>query len=265
MFHHEKTLADIIAECDVAIVSLKGEYIKVPSARRVRLQCDGRVVGITEFVKSHYEKLSYECLEVESVPFHVLFGVFMWLLIEDLDDDRLQLAGFGERGAYEHGEKGRMIWAHKPDDFGTSGYGERRKGAIDRHFAEILRPEELDWLFEYWLDPSENLRQYLWAHRSTDVDRARRLLAILPREPLMRILRYLIDSYWTRYLGWPDLILFREGEYFFAEIKSSSDKLSDEQKRWIRDNHAILKLPFKLVKVCKSSAVRTQSEGNSNE
>ena len=36
-----------------------------------------------------------------------------------------------------------------------------------------------------------------------------------------------------------------------VEVKSSSDNLSDDQKRWIRDNHDILKLPFELVKLRK--------------
>ena len=59
------------------------------------------------------------------------------------------------------------------------------------------------------------------------------------------------DDYWGRYLGWPDLLIYRGAEYRMVEVKSSSDKLSDDQKRWIRDNHEILKLPFKLVKLRK--------------
>ena len=59
------------------------------------------------------------------------------------------------------------------------------------------------------------------------------------------------DDYWGRYLGWPDLLIYRGAEYRMVEVKSSSDKLSDDQKRWIRDNHEILKLPFELVQLRK--------------
>lgn len=55
--------------------------------------------------------------------------------------------------------------------------------------------------------------------------------------------------YWERYLGWPDPLAFREGEQLLLEVKSSSDKLSEEQKRWIGDNAQTLKIPFKLVKL----------------
>jgi hypothetical protein len=45
----------------------------------------------------------------------------------------------------------------------------------------------------------------------------------------------------------------RGNEFFFAEIKSSGDKLGKKQKRWIRDNHRRLHFPFKLVKVHKGA------------
>jgi hypothetical protein len=68
------------------------------------------------------------------------------------------------------------------------------------------------------------------------------------------ILRYLVDSYWANYVGWPDLVAYRIGEWFFAEVKSSHDKLSDDQKHWIEQNHARLKLPFKLIKIHRAAS-----------
>ncbi|MFI6524686.1 VRR-NUC domain-containing protein [Streptomyces uncialis] len=35
----------------------------------------------------------------------------------------------------------------------------------------------------------------------------------------------------------------------FIEVKSSSDKLSEDQRDWIVNNHELLKLPFKIAKV----------------
>ena len=66
-----------------------------------------------------------------------------------------------------------------------------------------------------------------------------------------RILRYLIRDYWGRYLGWPDLLVYKGTDWFLAEVKASGDKLSDDQKRWIQDNYQHLHLPFKLVKIHK--------------
>ena len=63
------------------------------------------------------------------------------------------------------------------------------------------------------------------------------------------ILRYLVDDYWGRYLGWPDLMVIRESEFKFVEVKSANDKLSEDQQRWIRDNHNILEFQFIIAKV----------------
>ena len=63
------------------------------------------------------------------------------------------------------------------------------------------------------------------------------------------ILRYRVDDYWGRYVGWPDLLLWRDKAFMMVEVKSSSDKLNADQMRWIADNHEILKLPFRIAKL----------------
>lgn len=157
---------------------------------------------------------------------------------------------YGSRTAFEQRTKGEMIWAMQPEDFGTAGYGKRRARAIRRHFDEIVFDrDELLWLFDYWRPYSEALRQYLWAHNAPDVDRARRLIVVLPPITIRAILDYLVRDYWGRYLGWPDMLLWRGDDILMIEVKSSSDRLSGDQKSWIADNATILKLPFRIVKV----------------
>jgi hypothetical protein len=51
--------------------------------------------------------------------------------------------------------------------------------------------------------------------------------------------------------GWPDLFIFRDNEFFFAEVKSATDTLGKSQQRWLRDNRERLHFPFKLVDVRK--------------
>ena len=63
------------------------------------------------------------------------------------------------------------------------------------------------------------------------------------------MLGYLVLNYWEHYSGWPDLLVYRVNQWFLAEVKSWRDKLNDNQKRWIEDNHRYLHLPFKLVQV----------------
>jgi hypothetical protein len=244
-----ETDADFMRAHAVEQIDLKASYTKDPLGKKAIIVGANGPCTVEEFVSEYYNSLGYETMRLESVPFHVLFGTFMWLVIQDATDPLVRIVGFADRNAPE---SGKPIWSHLPDDFGTSGYGTRRAAAIAEHFS-LVPPDrdELHWLFDYWLSSSEHLRGYLWAFRQGDVERAKRLLDILSPTDVINILNYLVQDYWNHYLGWPDLIIYREDEFFLAEVKSSGDKLSDEQKVWIASNQEQLKLPFKLIKVQK--------------
>ena len=130
----------------------------------------------------------------------------------------------------------------------------RRAEAIRKHLSAVIREtRELQRLFDLWLGPSADLRQYLSGDRNDKVQVARQLINILPAAAIIEILRYLIEDYWGRRAGWPDLLVYRDNEFFFAEVKSAGDKLGENQERWIRDNQQRLHFPFKLVEVLKEA------------
>lgn len=252
----EESQSDVLRKHSVAILKLDGVYVR-STQRRAVLLSGSRVCSAEEFAAEHYEKVGYSILHTESRPFHVLFGVYFWLLIQDQADPNVRIVGFGARGPHEQGQSGRQIWTHLPEDFGTTGYAERRSDAIDEQFASMLRgdTDDLLWAFDYWLPRSEGLREYLWAHDPKDAATARQLVQILPPDILRRILRYLIGAYWKRYCGWPDLFAYKAGDFVFLEVKSSKDELSEDQKHWIEGNASDLHLPFMLVKIHKTRVV----------
>lgn len=85
------------------------------------------------------------------MPFHALFGVMMWLLIQDPFDPLNCVVSFGDRTVYEATREKLPIWTPLPEDFGTRGYGRRRAEAIDAHLALLVpEREELLWIFDYW-------------------------------------------------------------------------------------------------------------------
>jgi hypothetical protein len=145
-----------------------------------------------------------------------------------------------------------VIWIRLPSDFGTPDYSRRRAKAITKHLSAIAETSaELLGLFENWLAPSVGLRQYLWAHRRESIETARKLIELIPPVVLKTVLGYLALNYWGHYSGWPDLLVYRANQWFLAEVKSWRDKLNENQKRWIEDNHRYLHLPFKLVQVAQ--------------
>jgi hypothetical protein len=252
--YREVSAEEVLTKNKIEIVKLDGAYTKLETGIAI---LDGETPCSPEvFAARHFEGLGYKTLFTESVPFHALFGILLWPLIQSPDDPNIQMIAFGDRVAFETKEEDKTIFTLLPIDFGTSGYALRRAEAIERHFSLMPKStDELIWTFDYWIEPSADLRQYLWAHRPEDVAKAREVIFILPPETTIRILRYLLGDYWRRYCGWPDLLIFRQDEFFFAEVKSSKDKLSEDQKNWINGNNVELHLPFKLVKIHKKSIV----------
>ena len=253
---HEESQQQVLTTNQVEVVKLDGTYVK-QGQEKGRLFHAGNTYSAEEFAALDFESRGYRVLETESVPFHVLFGIFLWPLIQDPDDPLVRMVGFGDRAAFERSERGPTIWAPLPEDFGTPGYSKRRAAAIEEHFETLLNRdgEGMLWTFDYWITPSEPLRQYLWAHRPNDIAKAKEIVSILSPDVVRRILRYLIADYWQHFCGWPDLLAVKEGEFLFLEVKSSQDKLSEDQKRWIKGNAAELHLPFKLVKIHRKDSI----------
>jgi len=253
----EEAQSEVLLKNKVEIVNLAGVYTRTGDGKSGILLGD-RLCSAEEYAGEHYSQKDYQVLTTESIPFHVLFGAFLWLLIQDPADPLVRVVGFGDRTAFDEKRTGQMIWTQLPEDFGTPGYAIRREEAIRKHFGSFPQSrEELLCLFDYWIEPSHDLRQYLWAHRSSDIERTRRVIQVLSVDEICRVLKFLVGDYWKRYTGWPDLLVYKGNEYFFAEVKSSSDKLREDQKKWIYANTSELHLPFKLVKIHSQSARKT--------
>lgn len=141
-----------------------------------------------------------------------------------------------------------LIKTIKPEDFGTKGYYQRQKKLIKKHLNDI---EDIEWLFDFWLERSYGFRQFLWAHRQEDIDKAKKVMLALGVENLRKVLDYMSMDYWHNFCGWPDLLVYNDNELFFAEVKSSKDKLSEDQKNWLLGNSEHMGFTAKILKICR--------------
>jgi hypothetical protein len=232
----------------VDIVDLTGSYVRNPRIKSATILDGAESYRVEEFAARHFRRLGFEATFVESQPFAVLFGVYFWPVIQDRSDPRGRTVGICTRHAYDQRKSSEVTWIRLPSDFGSANYSRRRGNALAKHLSAIpeTRAEQLR-LFDSWLVPSGDLRHYLGGHRR--VETARKLIELIPPLVLKTVLGYLIVNYWEHRSGWPDLLVYRADEWFLAEIKSWHDKLNENQKRWIEDNHRYLHLPFKLVQI----------------
>jgi hypothetical protein len=250
--------ADVICACEVDIENIGACYLASPSRHVLVLPLNAtdttQAVGVEEFVAQRLRKEGREVMYCESRPFQALYGSLMWLWVQSPSDPRLQMRGFGGRDGVGADENG-MIWTLLPHDFGSPAHARRREQALQGQMDLI--PDgltDLLWTYDYWQEPSRALRQYLWAYTEEDQERARTLLRVLGPQSIKMLMRYLAEDYWGRYLGWPDLMSWREGSdgpegVDFIEVKSSKDRLSDDQRSWIQGNHQHMHMPFRIAKV----------------
>ena len=242
----------LIDKCHVEIVGLKGTYVRNAGIKSAAILDGAELCRVEEFAARHFRRSGFEATFLESAPFHVLFGVYFWSVIQDRCDRRVRTVGILDRHAYDQRRPSEVIWIRLPSDFGTPDYARRRAKVITKHLSAIAETSaELLGLFDNWLAPSVGLRQYLWAHRCESIETARKLIELIPPVVLKTVLGYLVLNYWGHYSGWPDLLVYRANQWFLAEVKSWRDKLNENQKRWIEDNHRYLHLPFKLVQVAQ--------------
>src|SRR5579864_2455971 len=254
-----RSSGNIADEYGIEVIPLTATYT-TNRGRRVMIMDGSEACSVEEYVRRHFNRLGYSATLLENGPIHVLFGTYMWPVLQDGDDRRSRIVGFADRQAYDAGIEGRLIWCRLPADFGQPEYATRRAKHINQHMAVLSSQQQrLPHLFDQWLGPSSDLRNYLWAHRPEHIQVARQLIDVVPPDALMEILRYLIEHYWGRRAGWPDLLIHRRKEFMLLEVKSARDNLGAAQKGWIRDNHERLHLPFRLVKIVRQSAIRSGS------
>jgi hypothetical protein len=244
----EESEATFLARTNVKIDEMRALVLK---GGLVALGAD-QTCSVEEYVAAQLRARGYQTLFCESSPFHALFAVLLWGVIQDPNDPLVRTVHFGERVSFEqYGRSSRDIATGLPEDFGSETYSIRRSEAIREAFATRLSGDRDRLLnaFDSGVVNSAELRQYLWAHRDGDLQRARTLISVLGPDQVRACLKHLVHNYWAKYLGWPDLLAWREEEVLFVEVKLSRDKLSDEQRAWIEDNQKTLHLPFTLVKV----------------
>jgi len=247
--YSELSQFEVISQTNTEVILVNAQHVKAKE-RKVGIQDDNEIVTVEEFASRYFKRLGYKVMHVESAPFHVLFGVFMFLVIQDSGDTKGRIVQFGSRNDFDSGKSDEgLISILLPEDFGDTLYYERQKELIARYIDKL---DDLEWLFDYWLSYSSGFRQYLWAHRCSDVSKAKEVMHILGLENLKKVLHYLSMNYWGNFCGWPDLLVYNDDEIRFVEVKSSNDKLSEDQKNWLSGNHAYMGFNATIFKVGKS-------------
>src|SRR5206468_3905838 len=99
----------IIDAYGIELISLKATYLANPPEKRRPIVHGSSTCSVEEYVCRHFQALGYRTAKLENKPIHVLFGTYMWSVIQDASDRRSRVVGFRDAEAYDAGIR-KLIW-----------------------------------------------------------------------------------------------------------------------------------------------------------
>lgn len=214
------------------VLRLQGQKVPrtiKPAHKTSHLELDLSQQRVELAVKSHFEQLGYQVYYLENQFLNTLFGLTFWDAI------------FAPvEGAFIN------LYQHRPLDLYHDDFVLKRQSYIESAIAEIMndgvKPLWLRWQnkfsianpFVFWTECDESLFEL------TEQS--------FPRALLIDLFKVQLSDLKLYRNGMPDLILFKDGEFEWVEVKGPGDKLQDNQWRWI-DQFSRLNVPFSVCYV----------------
>ena len=234
----EMTEAQFLKSCALPIHDIDGSYSQVDhDGQRIgKWQgAKGELLRVEEFAAEHYRSDGYTVIHAEGVLVSCWIATLMWSVIQDPSDPRQQkCVRMSTRGWPNERPNAPILSFLLPADFGSADYYNRRGEILENAISDLEAEKDLLTRYDSALAPGESLRDYLWVNEDRCVEAARTAVEVLPREHVIASLRWVLKDFNARRAGWPDLLVFRDEEYRFVEVKSPHDKLSHDQMRWFR-------------------------------
>jgi len=228
---------EFLAKVKVPIVQLSGKYIN-KNGKGLWINKDGNEVSCEEFIADYYRNKGYNVYFCERKIISTLIGAFLWNPI-NRPDEKLEIRGIGSRGKYSKTplsdfDKHGILWFHLPKDFGSKEFFIRKKEEFIEWLNLLKNSGPLIEQYDYFLNISKRLRDYLWSNNKEAEEITRVFLTVVPDEITFKVIKWAMKYVWDKQPGWPDLFVVRDNEYFFVEVKGPNDKLSPDQMEWFK-------------------------------
>lgn len=188
---------------------------------------------------NHYKNLGYNSLWTENTYWWTLMSLFFWDIIFAkirgavtviIDGVQTEIDPTNEN--FEQFFKQAIQRNGMPIDFFTHEFYERRKNLIKNKIQELQHSNLEQKLVESYKQnygrtcrPIENWDKYKIDDLLISVQR-------MDPEKLIKIPERLISNFIDDRAGFPDLIVYDDKDFFFSEVKSEKDKISEKQKEW---------------------------------
>ena len=231
----EPTLGERIGDTPIPERVFEAAYEKVPTSNSQVgkwRSATGSLVSAEEIARERFLELGYDVVRCERRIISAWVATFLCHPVQRSDNNVVVSYRRSTRGWSPQNPDTPIIAIPLPRDFGSPEYYRRRAAALADWIDGLSVSETLLPVFDSLLSDSESLRDYLWANDDDVLDDARAVLDVVPPKQIAAWIRWTIGDFWGRQPGWPDYFVYGGGEFFFSEVKSPHDRMSNEQKRW---------------------------------
>lgn len=251
----DRSQSEFFSAVPVKIREIDAEYVQVEK--------DGKQIGkwrnkhaelvnVEDIAREFYESQGLSVVRCERQVISALIAVFLARVIQDRNDPNVRLVMRNSTQNWRPNTRDTpTIEFPLPVDFGSAEFYERRNTAISAELADLAEAPDLIGVFRSRLRESESLRDYLWVNSDLAIESASVFLGVVPASTTLQSVHWAIRDFWNRQPGWPDFLIHNTTDYFFAEVKSAHDQLSQDQMNWFQWAINTVQFPCEILKIKK--------------
>ncbi|WP_423841038.1 VRR-NUC domain-containing protein [Vibrio mytili] len=199
--------------------------IPKPKCNEYHLELDLSHQRVELATKTYFERLGWTVFYAENTLLNALLGLTIWDAI------------FAPiEGAFIN------AYQHRPLDLYHSDFVDKRKTLIDEAMQQLVH-DHTTLLTRY--DDKYGISNPLvqWSYVSKEL--VSMSLTTIPISLLLSLFKVQLSDLKLYRNGMPDLIMFKDEQFEWIEVKGPGDKLQDNQWRWIKEFHR-LNVPFSV-------------------
>jgi len=223
----------------ISYKSIKLQKVENRQKGKAKYIIDGNEYFAEQAAIEHYQSLQYKAIWSENTYWWMLMSLFFWDIIFAKTRGALSVIINGvKRELDPSDERFEQLFNQTiqmngmPADFFTPEFYQRRKDIIKNRIQELKHSVLEQKLKESY---KQNYGKNCRLIENWDKYKIDELLISAQKvdsEKLIKILERLISNFNENRSGLPDLIVFDGKDFFFSEVKSEKDKLSEKQIEW---------------------------------
>lgn len=231
---------------------------------KVKYLINGSEHFAEEAAMLYYESLGYKAIWTENVFWWELMSLLFWDVIfakirgaVSVISDGVQIEIDVDDERFEQLFAQTIQMNGMPVDFFTSEFSVRRQNLIKNKVQEILHSDIEQKLNESYRNNYGKTCRPIDAWNKYKIDELLIPIKRIDKEKIIKILERLILNFNDNRTGLPDLIVYNDNDFFFSEVKSENDKISEKQNDW----HGFLSETLGVkVEICLINRTEAQVE-----